>query len=426
MLLLFLLLNSPVYSAPSTPNISSEAAIVIDANTGKILFEKNINKKLAPASTTKIMTGILAIEMGDLSKNVIIDKETPLGIIGSHIALEPGEILTFEDLLYALLIQSANDSAKAIAINLSGSVEEFAKLMNKKAKELGAKNTHFVNPHGLDEENHFSTAYDLAIIAKYAMKNDTFRNIVNNYKYKIEKTNKKDVPRYLKSQNKLMYSNEEINVDGNYIPIKYSGANGIKTGFTDNARYCLVSSAKRGEQELIAVVLKASNMKALYTDTHNLLNFGFDNFYTNKIAYERQFIKNVKVENGDKAFVTTVIDKNLSAIIPKGTNSNIETKLNLPDKLKAPIPKGRVIGNIEYLIDGKTLGTANIIAAIEVNQKPLPAVIDSKSNNFILKKWWSWPIVLFLIWRSYISVRRYKKRKKRKRRKATFVYSKKI
>ncbi|MBF6841874.1 D-alanyl-D-alanine carboxypeptidase family protein, partial [Acinetobacter baumannii] len=152
-------------------------------DTGQILYEKNPHLKLHPASTTKIMTGILAIENGNLNDVVTVDDETPYVIKGSHIALEPGEKLTLKDLLYALLIESANDSALVIAKHIAGTAEEFAKMMNDKAKELGALNTNFVNPHGLTDENHLTTAYDLSLIARYAMKNETFREIVSNYTY---------------------------------------------------------------------------------------------------------------------------------------------------------------------------------------------------------------------------------------------------
>ncbi len=165
--------------------------------------------KLHPASTTKIMTGILAIELANMDDMVTIDDEVVYLTDGSHIALEPGgEQMKFEHLLNALLIESANDTALAIAKHISGSIDEFAKLMNDKAKELGALNTNFVNPNGLTDENHLTTAYDLSLMAKYAMENPTFRQIVCNYTYQIPETNKKTEVRYLKSANKLLYSSQ--------------------------------------------------------------------------------------------------------------------------------------------------------------------------------------------------------------------------
>ncbi|MDF2616973.1 MAG: Serine-type D-Ala-D-Ala carboxypeptidase [Sedimentibacter sp.] len=166
-----LLLNLSV--AYADPSILCDTAVLIDANTGTILAGKNADQKMYPASTTKIMTAILAIEMGDLSDVITVDDDTPYEIAGSHIALEPGEIMTLKDLLYALMLPSANDSASAIAKHYGGTTEEFVNLMNEKAKELGAYNTHFVNPHGLHDENHYTTAADLALITKYAMQNET-------------------------------------------------------------------------------------------------------------------------------------------------------------------------------------------------------------------------------------------------------------
>ena len=176
------------------PSILSKSSILIDADSGTVLAEKDANKKMYPASLTKIMTAILAIEMGNLSDVIKVDDDTPYEIDGSHIALEPGEMLTLKDLLYALMLPSANDAASAIAKHYGGSIEKFVKLMNDKAKELGAVNTNFVNPHGLHNNNHYTTAYDLALITRYAMKNEIFRTIVGTQKYEIQPTNKKLKP----------------------------------------------------------------------------------------------------------------------------------------------------------------------------------------------------------------------------------------
>ena len=159
----------------ATPAILSESAVLIDASSGTILAQKNADKKMYPASLTKIMTAILAIELGELTDVITVDDDTPFEIEGSHIALEPGEILTLKDLLYALMLPSANDAASVIAKHYGGSLENFVKMMNQKAKELGAYNTNFTNPHGLHDTNHYSTAADLALITKYAMENDTFK-----------------------------------------------------------------------------------------------------------------------------------------------------------------------------------------------------------------------------------------------------------
>ncbi len=207
-ILLFLLATYNLSYAESL-NLSGESAILIDMDTGQVLYAKNPHMKLQPASTTKIMTGILAIENGNMEDYVTIDDEIVKLTDGSHIALEPGEQVKFKDLLNALLIESANDAALALAKHISGSIDGFVKMMNDKAKEIGALNTNFVNPNGLTDENHLTTAYDLSLMAKYAMRNEIFREVVKNYTYIIPVTNKKNEERYLKSANKLLYSTQK-------------------------------------------------------------------------------------------------------------------------------------------------------------------------------------------------------------------------
>ncbi|SDZ34526.1 D-alanyl-D-alanine carboxypeptidase (penicillin-binding protein 5/6) [Proteiniborus ethanoligenes] len=418
-LLIFFIFNAETLASSYEPDISAEAAILIDADTGMILFEKNANQSMFPASTTKILTGIIAIEKGSLEKKIVVDKATPYEINGSHIALEPDEVLTMKDLIYATLIESANDAATVIGKDISGSTEEFAKLMNSRAKEMGAKNTNFTNANGLPDDNHTTTAYDLAMIAKYAMQNELFRDIVSNYLYTIEPTNKKTDFRYLRSSNKLLYSTEKINVNGNSVPIKYEGANGIKTGYTVQAQSCLVASAHRNGQNLISVVLKA-NGNNVYIDTHKLLNYGFDNFSNVKVAFKNEFIDNIDVENGDKPFVTGIVGSDLFNLIPKGKEAQVKKNIILPQKISAPVNKGQVIGRIELTLDNKIIGTCNIVSAMEVNQKAAFEVVNIEGSS-ILKKWWFWLIFLFIVWRTYIELKR---RKIKKRRRQSYLYSK--
>ncbi|EOC99802.1 D-alanyl-D-alanine carboxypeptidase family protein [Caldisalinibacter kiritimatiensis] len=423
---LFLVLNSFNISYADKPSITSHAAILIDANTGQVLFEKNAHKSMYPASTTKIMTAILALEKCNLGNKVTIDNETPYGIEGSHIALEPGEIISMEDLLYALLIESANDAAIAIAKHIGGSVENFAKLMNEKAKSIGAKNTHFTNPNGLPDKNHTTTAYDLAMMAKYAMEIDKFREIVKNYNYKIGATNKKSEPRYLKSANRLIYgtgSGNQIYVDGKWVDIKYEGAEGIKTGYTVAAQNCLVASAVRGNQRLISVVLHAQGTN-VYVDTHKLLNYGFDNFNYKQLAFKNEFIENIKVTHGDNKYVPGIINQSIFATIPKGREDEIQKVLDIPEELSAPISIGQVLGTVKFTLDGETLATTNIVSTMEVNQKGIYQVVATTKKDSIWTKWWFWLIVLFILWRFYIAYIRYKRRKRRRSKRITYYNTK--
>lgn len=419
-LTLILVLNFGTNAFGDEPDISAGAAILIDADTGAILYEKNAHGKMYPASTTKILTGILAIENGDLQEKVTVDDKTPYETKGSHIALEPGEILTMEDLIYATLIESANDAATVIGKHISGSTEEFANLMNNKAKELGALNTNFVNANGLHNDNHTTTAYDLAMIAKYAMQNELFRNIVSSYTYTIEPTNKKDESRYLKSANKLLYSTEKINVNGSNVPIKYETANGIKTGYTPEAKNCLVASAEKDGQKFITVVLGASGNNA-FIDTHKLLDYGFENFSKVKIAFKNEFIENIDVENGDKPFVTGIVGNDLYALVPKGRENDVKRSIILPEKISAPLSTGQVIGKIELRLDDEILDTCNIVSAMEINQKPTFEVVNLNNKDSIITKWWFWLITLFLIWRIYIEIKRRKIKKRRKRQSYLYI-----
>lgn len=419
-LLLFLVFNINEHVFADEPDISAEAAILIDADTGTILYEKNIHQKMYPASTTKILTGIIAIEKGNLDQKITVDKETPYEIQGSHIALEPDEIVTMKDLIYATLIESANDAATVLGKQISGSTEEFTKLMNSKAKEFGAKNTNFTNANGLHDNNHTTTAYDLAMIAKHAIQNDLFKSIVSSYTYTIEPTNKKNVPRYLKSSNKLLYGTDKINVNGNNVTIKYDGIIGVKTGYTPEAQSCLISAAERNGQRLISVVLKTTGNN-VFIDTHKLLNYGFDNFSSVKLAFKNEFIDNIDVENGDKSIVTGIVGNDLYSLVPKGRESEINRNIVLPEKISAPISKGQVIGKIELKLDGKVIETANIVSAMEINQKGAFAVTSIKSNSSIFKKWWLWLIIIALGWR--ISVE-FKRKRIRRRRQSSYLYMK--
>jgi D-alanyl-D-alanine carboxypeptidase (penicillin-binding protein 5/6) len=350
----------------ATPAILSESAVLIDASSGTILAQKSADKKMYPASLTKIMTAILAIESGELTDVITVDDDTPFEIEGSHIALEPGEILTLKDLLYALMLPSANDAASVIAKHYGGSLESFVKMMNQKAKELGAYNTNFTNPHGLHDTNHYSTAADLALITKYAMENDTFRKIVSTTKYEIQTTNKKDEPRYFTSLNKLIYntSYNQIYVDGAYISPYYEYATGAKTGYTPQAGNCLVATAKKDGTELIAVTMKGISLE-MYQDAHNLFNYGFGEYESTTLVGKNTFIRNIKIPNGDSKEISLITESDLTALIKKDTLDDIKSNVYIND-ITLPIEKNSVIGKIEYTLDNKVIGAVNLISPISV------------------------------------------------------------
>lgn len=407
LLCLLIILSTYSFSFGEELVLNGEGAILIDYDSKEILYEKNPHLPLYPASTTKIMTGILAIELGNLEDIVTVDQEVVNLTDGSHIALEPGEELKLKDMLNALLIESANDSALAIAKHISGSLDSFVKLMNDKAKELGAKNTNFVNPNGLHDDNHVATAYDLSLIARYAMENQTFRDYVKNYTASIEPTNKKTETRYLKSANRMLYSTDKIDVDGQVIPIKYEGVQGVKSGYTTKAQNCLVTYAEKDNKRLIAVVLK-SNGKNVYSDSHKLLNYGFDNFDNIKLANKNEFIDNVEITNGVLPVAATVLENDLFFPIHKNKILKVEKKIIINDNIIAPVAKGDVLGKAEYYLEGRLIGETNILSTIDVEIDPM-----TKLSNRLLSKWYYFAFGLIIILRIIVlSI----KRKRRRRR----------
>ncbi|MGN1120554.1 MAG: D-alanyl-D-alanine carboxypeptidase family protein, partial [Oscillospiraceae bacterium] len=242
--------------AAAEPSVSAVSSVVIEAETGTVLWESNAYERRAMASTTKIMTAILTIEAGDLDREFTVD---PYAIMveGTSMGLRAGDRVSRRDLLYGILLPSGNDAANAAAVSVSGSIERFAELMNEKAAELGLFDTHFVTPSGLDAEGHYTTAYDLAQLAAYAMKNEVFRSVVCCKSAEVEFGNP-PYKRTLYNSNKLLS--------------RYEGAVGVKTGFTDNARRCLVSAAQRGGVTLVAVTLNAPDD---WNDHEKMLDYGF-------------------------------------------------------------------------------------------------------------------------------------------------------
>lgn len=290
-LFLLLLLNtvfSPFVNAneEASPDISSPAALLMDSSSGKVLYKKNMNEKRYPASLTKVMTAIVVLENCDLEDSATVSYDAVMSLSSGYVTanLQIGEELTVEQLLYVLMVGSSNDAAIVLAEHVSGSVEAFSELMNQKAKEIGCTSTNFVNPNGVHDKNHYSTAYDLALIAKYAMKNETFRTLVSTTSYKLPITNKYDrEDRFFTTTNSLLIVNNNNRSDNYY----YKYATGIKTGFTTPAGNCLIASANKNGLELITVVLGSGQTKdglsERYIDTKNLFNYGYDTYILKEV-----------------------------------------------------------------------------------------------------------------------------------------------
>ncbi len=317
-LLTVLLWISPVYNQAAAaddelPKIVSESAVLMDAKTGQVLYEKNMHMQLYPASITKILTILLGLEHGNLQDMVTMSREAVFSILrgSSHIALQDGEQITLEQALMAAMLPSANDASNGIAEHISGSDSEFAQFMNQRAREAGALNTNFVNPHGLPNESHVSTAYDMAIITRAALQNDKFREIFGTVRYTIPPTNKQPKSRDLWSEHRMLTTNKYY----------YQGVVGGKTGYTQISQNTLVTAARRGERELIVVVMKSQNY-AVYTDTIALFDYGFNQFIETRILPtasvnpsrgndETRVIQNILSQNQDIS-VTRLIQKSIS------------------------------------------------------------------------------------------------------------------
>lgn len=387
--------------------LDAEGALLIDYNSNRILYQKNSNKKLYPASTTKIMTAILAIELGDMEDIVEIDDEIVKLTKGSHIALDYNEKIKLGDLLNGLLIASANDAANAIAKHISGSIEGFVVLMNAKAKELGALNTNFVNPSGLHEDDHYTTAYDLFLISKYAMKNKSFRKHVAMSEYTIPPTNKKTEARLLHTTNKFLYGNEKMDLDGKLLPIRYDGIKGIKTGTTPEAKNCLVSYVERDGRNMISVILKSEGTK-VYSDTYKLLNYGLNNFNPIFLGHSNEFIENLSIQNGSLPYAATILNNDVSYLLNIDEVNRIEKNYKFKSKINPPIAKGEVLGIAEYYLDGSLIAKEDIVSTVDIN-----ATTKNNLIEFLLNRWYVILVALLIVVRGQMLLNKRKYRRSR-------------
>jgi D-alanyl-D-alanine carboxypeptidase (penicillin-binding protein 5/6) len=315
------------------PAINAVAAVVVEESTGRILYEKNALAKRSIASTTKIMTALVALENANVEDVVVISKRAA-SIGGSVAHLRQGERYTLKELLYALLLTSANDAAIAIAEHVGGSVEGFAVMMNKRARTLGAVNSNFVTPHGLDRENQYSTAYDVALITIEALKHPLFREIVST------------ASSYIPGRN-LYNTNELLGA--------YPGADGVKTGYTGKAGRCLVTTAKRNDMRLISVVLGSPTRSARAEASRKLLDYGFDNFSMYKLMSKGEAYVKIPVYRGIAEYVALKADKDIVLPLSRKEAEALTVREHVPDIVDAPVYAGSVSGYVEFVLDGRVL-----------------------------------------------------------------------
>ena len=329
--------------------LSGESYVLIDTASGRIIMEKNSNKKMPMASTTKIMTALIAIEEGKLEDKVVIDNKS-VGIEGSSIYLKEGEVITLQDLLYGLMLRSGNDSSIAIANHIGKDEQDFVRKMNDKASSIGAVNTNFTNPHGLDDKDHYSTAYDLAIITKEALKHKEFNEISKTKTYKANR----ETNNYFINKNKTLW--------------EYDGGNGGKTGYTMTSGRCLVSISQREGMNLIAVSLNARDW---FNDNYKMMDYGFENFKSYTIYDKNQLLKKIEIKDGRKE-VYAIAKSDFIYPLSDKEKKEVKIKLDINKDLSLPVNKKQKIGTIETYLEG-----------VLIKQTDLIAKEDVKKNNII-------------------------------------------
>ena len=340
---------TPVYA--EEPDVKAAGAVLIEKESKRVLWSRNADAPMPPASTTKIMTAVIVLENNRLDKVITADKEAAAAP-KVKMGLEAGEKITVEQLLCALLMQSSNDAAVALAIGTEGSVEAFCKKMNEKAAEIGCKDTFFETPNGIDKGEHHSTPYDMALIAAYALDNPDFVRIskIKNIDFSTDK-------KTYSITNKNRFLNE------------YNGAIGIKTGFTGKAGHCFAGAAQRNGMTLVSVVFASgwgsAGKERKWTDTKALMNYGFGNFGKIQLVNKGAAVRDVTVQNGKQAKVGTVLAEDYTTALKNGEKYSIS--LELPKYLEAPIKKGARAGTANIIINGVTEAKIPVVAAESVD-----------------------------------------------------------
>lgn len=346
-IIVILIMLNATFAYGENISSSAESQILIDCNSGRVLYEKNSHNRMPMASTTKIMTALIALERGNLEDKVVIEKEW-VGVEGSSIYLREGEVISLKDMLYGLMLRSGNDVSVAIACHIGNSLEEFVSLMNQKAKSLGALNTNFTNPHGLHDDNHYTTAYDMALITKEAYKHPEFAEIVNSKSY----VSNREENNYFYNKNKTLW--------------EYQGGDGVKTGYTMKSGRCLVSSAKRNNMRLIAVSLNAGDW---FNDNYKLLDYGFNNYKPYLIYDKGQFIRKAVVKSGDRNTIDLMTSEALFYPLMESEREKVKVNIEISDTIEAPVEKGDILGSIYTYVDSKLVNRSDLIAKSSI-QKP--------------------------------------------------------
>lgn len=349
--------TAPTSSKPTELDLKCESAILIEQNTGTVLYEKNPHEKLRPASVTKVMSILLIMEAIDSGKIKYEDKvpcsENAASMGGSQIWLDTREELTVDEMLKAICVNSANDCVVAMAEYIEGSTEQFVTKMNEKAKKLGMKDTVFKNCHGLDEDGHEASSYDISLMSRELLMKHP------------------DVTKYTTIWSDTLRDGKSSLTNTNKLIRNYKGATGLKTGSTSLALYNLSASATRDNLSLIAVVMKAPTTKDRFADAEKLLDYGFGQYSYVQLAKKGEKINEIEIKKGIKGNIQAIYEEDALLLSKKGSEKNIEHVVNLPQNVQAPIEKGQILGEIVYKQDGKEIKKVNLIADESVKKLTL-------------------------------------------------------
>lgn len=357
-------------------DLSGKSYLLMDFNSGEIILAKNEDERLPPASITKVMTLLIAMEYInngtlELTEEVIVS-ESASKAIGTTVFLDPGEVQTVENLLKAIAIRSANDASIALAVHIAGSEEAFVNIMNERASQLGMGNTNFENSSGLPVENHYTSAYDIGIMSRELMKYEEIIPYLTTYMEDMEVGKTKTSIQTMVNTNRLIKD--------------YEGANGIKTGSTSEAKFCLSASAKRGDLQLIAVVMGVETSALRFSEAMKLLDYGFSNYESVLLGKKGDVIADITIEKGKEDFVSLVLDRDVNLLLAKGKEGKIEEDIDYPESVKAPIEEGQKIGEFIVSLDGDEVDRIDLVAKSKIDKGSFISILKKVWNNFIFSK----------------------------------------
>lgn len=358
----FAMSNNTAYDSAEKLDINAKSAILVDYDTGTILYEKNSHERLPPASITKVMTLLLiceAVEKGKIKMtDSVIASQNAVRLGGSQIYLKENEQMSVNDLIKAIAISSANDACVALAEHIAGSVDEFVYMMNNKAKKLNMIDTNFINPYGLDTQGHYSSAYDIAIMSRELLKHEWIR-------------------KYLTTWMDTLRDGKFGLVNTNRLVRYYKGITGVKTGSTNLAKFCISASAQRNGLHLIAVVMGAPDSKTRFNEASKLLDWGFARYsmyapYTKGVTISR-----VKVRNGVDKDVEAILERDIKLLLKKGDESSVKINVKLEKEYPAPVKKNQILGVVQIIKDNKILGEYNLVAKKDVSRRNILDIFRS-------------------------------------------------